>query len=118
MTKKAYFIADPSDDCATVCASFAEAQAELFDRSYDDEFLFVADAVEVDTVDASVTVALVDAGDCGWFIQADQFDTFEDFADEVVYRLDEFTDYYGIEAHAYALSNLERYQVVKSLAKC
>lgn len=118
MTNKVYFIADPSDDWAAVCNSWADAQAELFDRGCDDEFLFVADAVEVDAMDASVSVALVNADECGWFIQANQFDTFEDFAEEVAYRLDEFTDYYGLDAHAYALSNVERYEVVKSLARC
>ena len=118
MTNKVYFIADPSDDWAAVCSSWADAQAELFDRGDDDELLFVADAVEVDAVNASVSVALVNADESGWFIRADQFDTFEDFADEVDYRLNEFVDFYGLDAHAYALSNVETYAVVKSLARC
>lgn len=118
MTNKVYFIADPSDDWAAVCSSWADAKAELLDRGCEDELLFVADAVEVDAVDASISVALVNADECGWFIQADHFDTFEDFADEVNYRLNEFIDFYSLDAHAYALSNVERYAVVKSLARC
>lgn len=120
MTNKVYFVADPSEDYATVCDSFASAQAELFDNGLEGELLFVADAVEVDadTLTASISIVWVDEGRVGSFIHADHFDTFEDFADEVDYRLNEAINFYQLDAHAYALSNIETYEVVKSLARC
>lgn len=120
MTNKMYFVADPSEDYATVCDSFASAQTELFNNGLESELLFVADAIEVDVdnLTANVFAVLVNEGHASSFIQADHFDTFEDFAEEVDYRLNEAINFYQLDAHAYALSNVERYEVVKSLARC
>lgn len=120
MTNKVYFVADLTDDYAIVHRSFVDAQNELFSRGCEDELLFVADAVEVDVdaMDAATSAVLVDMGRSGAFVQVDSFDTFEDFEDEVAYHLNEAIDFYGLDAHAYALSNVERYQMVMTLARC
>ena len=121
MTNKVYFVAEQADDWAAICESFADAQNELFTRGCDDEFLYVADAVEIDVnnMDDSISVVLVDMSTTtGAFINVSNFDTFEDFADEVAYHFSEAVDFYGYDAHAYALSNVERYRAVMSLARC
>lgn len=120
MTNKMYFVADPADNYAIVHRSFVDAQNELFLRGCEGELLFVADAVEidVDAIDATTSIVLVDMGRSGAFVQVDSFDTFEDFTDEVAYRLSDAIDFYEVDAHAYALSNVERYQMVMTLARC
>lgn len=121
MTKKVYFVAEQSDDWAVICESFADAQNELFLRGCEDELVYIADAVEVDadTLTASVSMVLVDMSTTtGAFVNADSFKTFEDFREEVAYHLNEAIDFYGLDAHAFALSNVERYRAVMSLARC
>ena len=121
MTNKVYFVAEHTDDWAAICESFADAQNELFTRGCDDEFVYVADAVEINVndMDASVSMVLVDMNTTtGAFINASNFNTFEDFADEVAYHFSESVDFYGYDAHAYALSNVERYRAAMSLARC
>lgn len=121
MTSKVYFVASQSDDWAVICESLADAQNELFLRGCEDEFVYIADAVEVDadSLAASISMVLVDMSTtAGAFVQANSFDTFEDFRDEVDYQLGEAIDFYKLDAHAYALSNVERYRAVMSLARC
>lgn len=120
MTNKVYFIASPSDDYAVIYSSFADAQSELFEQSCNGEMLFMADAVEVDadSLTPSVSTVLVDMCTSGAFVEARNFDTFEGFREEVAYHLNEAINFYDLDAHAYALSNVERYKVIKSLARC
>ena len=121
MTDKVYFVAGQPDDWAVICESLADAQNELFLRGCEDEFVYVADGMEVDvdSLAASVSMVLVDMSTTtGAFINVDNFDSFEDFREEVYYQLSEATDFYGLDAHAYALFNVERYRAVMSLARC
>ena len=117
---KVYFVASQSDDWAVICESMADAQNELFLRGCEDEFVYVADAVEVDadSLVTSVSMVLVDMSTTGAFVNVDNFDSFEDFREEVAYHLGEAIDFYGLDAHAFALSNVERYRAVMSLARC
>ena len=58
MTNKVYFVAGQPDDWAVICESLADAQNELFLRGCEDEFVYVADAMEVDVDSLAASVSL------------------------------------------------------------